>query len=212
MVLGAAIGGAVASVPSWTEAFSRHSTGGVLTQMLSPAKGFGKFVAVVLAFSVLANMAGSMYSITVQFQILLPILAKIPRFIFAIVISGVIIAVSIPIAHTFEESLENFLGVISYWVAVFVGIVSTEHLYFKRGKAANYDHAIWNVASKLPLGFAAMAAGALPFALIIPCMSETWYTGPVAKKTGDIGFEVGFALSVLLYIPFRTIELKFTGR
>ena len=212
MCLGAAIGGAVGSVPEWTAAFSAHSTGGVVNEMLTSAGGFGRFVAVVLAFSVLGNMAGSMYSISVQFQILLPVLARVPRFVFSIIITAVVITVAIPISHTFESSLENFVGVISYWVAIFVGIVSTEHLYFRKGDAASYDHSIWNVGSKLPLGLAAIASSVLPFALIIPCMSETWYTGPIAEHTGDIGFEVGFVLSIIFYIPFRTLELRMTGR
>jgi hypothetical protein len=38
-----------------------------------------------------------------------------------------------------------------------------------------------------------------------------WYTGPIAKTTGDIGFEVAFALSVLLYVPFRTLEIRLQG-
>jgi hypothetical protein len=49
---------------------------------------------------------------------------------------------------------------------------------------------IWNVGSKLRLGLAAIASSVLPFALIIPCMSDTWYTSLIAEHTGDIGFEV----------------------
>jgi purine-cytosine permease-like protein len=113
MCLGAAIGGAIGSVPEWT-AFSAHSTGGVVNEMLTSAGGFGRFVAALLAFSVFDNMASSIYSISVQFQILLPVLGRVPRFVFSILITAVVIAVAIPISHTFENSLENFFGVISY--------------------------------------------------------------------------------------------------
>ena len=71
---------------------------------------------------------------------------------------------------------------------------------------------VWNVGGKLPPGLAAMASAVLPFGLIIPCMAATWYTGPIAKVTGDIGFEVGLALSVLFYLPLRSIERKVFGR
>jgi purine-cytosine permease-like protein len=208
-----AIGGAVGSIPEWTAAFGANSIGGVTTKMLTASVGgFGRFVAVILAFSVLGNMVGSMYSLSVQFQVLLPVLARVPRFAFTMIITAVVIAVAIPISHKFEESLENFLSIISYWVSIFVGIVSTEHLYFRNGNAASYDHAIWNVGSKLPLGIAAVAASLLPFALIVPCMSNSWYTGPIAEQTGDIGFEVGFVLSIAFYIPFITLERRMTGR
>jgi NCS1 nucleoside transporter family len=139
MCLGAAIGGGIVSVPEWTAVFSAHSTDGVVNEMLTSAGGFGRFVAVVLAFSVLGNIAGPMYSISVQFQILLPVLGRVPRFVFSILITALVIAVAIPVSHTFESSLENFLGVISYWVAIFVGIISTEHLYFRKGNAASYN-------------------------------------------------------------------------
>ncbi|KAH8601416.1 purine-cytosine permease FCY22 [Bisporella sp. PMI_857] len=208
MVLGAAIGGAIGSVPEWTDAFALYSTGGVVNEMLTPAGGFGKFVAVVLAFSILGNMAGSMYSISIQFQTLMPLLAPIPRVFFSVVTAAVIIGASIPISKEFVSSLESFLGVIAYWAAIYVGIFAAEHIYFRKGNAASYDHAIWNVGSKLPLGAAALASTFLPFALIVPCMMQTWYTGPIAKHTGDIGFEVGFVLAVLFYIPLRTIEIK----
>jgi hypothetical protein len=43
-------------------------------------------------------------------------------------------------------------------------------------------------------------------------MSETWYTGPIAEHTGDIGFGVGSVLSIIFDIPFRALELGMTGR
>jgi len=212
MCLGAAIGGAIPSIPSWTAAFAAGSTGGVMLEMLSPAGGFGKFVAVVIAFSLLGNIAGTMYSITMQFQMLLPILSKVPRYIFSIVTTAIVIGAAIPISTSLEESLEAFLGVISYWAAVFIGIVATEHVYFRKRDASAYDHAIWNVGSKLPVGAAAVLSVIIPFGLIVPCMAETWYTGPIARTTGDIGFEVGFVLSIMSYVPLRTLERRLTGR
>lgn len=38
--------------PAYTDAFASDSTGGLLAQILSPWKGGGKFLLVVLAFSV----------------------------------------------------------------------------------------------------------------------------------------------------------------
>lgn len=43
-------------------------------------------------------------------------------------------------------------------------------------------------------------------------MDETWYTGPFAKKTGDLGFEVAGILAIILYIPLRTLEIKWSGK
>lgn len=212
MCLGAAIGGAVPSYESWLAAFDAGSTGGVMLEMMTSTGGFGKFVAVVLAFSLLGNIAGTLYAITVQFQILLPVFARVPRYVFAVIVTGVIIGTAIPVSHTLIVSLENFLGVIAYWAAVFIAVVGTEFLYFRKGDFLSFDHSIWNVRSKLPPGFAAVGAVTIPFGLIVPCMAQAWYTGPIGKKTGDIGYEVGFVLSVMVYIPLRTVEKRLFGR
>jgi len=173
MVLGAAIGGAVPSIPEWSAAFDAGLTGGVFLEMMKNVGGFGKFITVIIAFTPLGNLSGTLYSISIQLQVLIPAFYRIPRYLFSVVITAIIIAVAIPISKTLMVSLENFLGCISYWAGVYVGIITVEHLYFRKASAANYDPKIWNDGRALPLGVAAVAAAALPFALIVPCMSQT---------------------------------------
>jgi hypothetical protein len=43
-------------------------------------------------------------------------------------------------------------------------------------------------------------------------MYQIWYEGPIAKKTGDIAFEMAFVVAALLYYPFRKLEIKLLGR
>ncbi|PGH03888.1 hypothetical protein AJ79_07246 [Helicocarpus griseus UAMH5409] len=212
MTLGAAIGGAVPATPSWASAFETGSIGGMFAAMLSSAGGFGKFITVLLAFSTLGNIAATVYSITLNLQILLPVLIRVPRAIFALVFIAIIIPVSIRAAASFFVSLENFIGVIAYWSAAFFAIVTVEHLVFRRGDYGSYEHKIWNVGAELPSGVAALGAGALSFALVVPCMSQTWFTGPIAVWTGDVGFEMALVLSALLYLPFRGLEIRVRGK
>lgn len=213
MILGAAIGGAIPSIPDLAEAFNSGSTGGAMLYMLesSNINGFGKFIAIILAFTLLGNLAGTIYSISIQFQCLLPIFTCVPRWIFSILISAIIIAAAIPISKTLATALENFLALIAYWGAVYVAVVSMEHLIFRKSAKA-YDAAIWNDGGRLPMGLAAVVAIAVPFAFIVPCMAVTWYTGPVARRTGDIGFEVGGVLAVGVYMPLRWVERRWIGR
>ncbi|KAK2746835.1 hypothetical protein FQN57_002877 [Myotisia sp. PD_48] len=212
MILGAAIGGAVPNVPAWAEAHKAGSVGGIFSAMLSPAGGFGKFVTALLAFSTLGNIAASIYSISLNFQILLPILVRVPRALFAIVFIAIVIPLSMRAAASFFVSLENFVGVIAYWAATFFAIVTIEHLVFRKGNYDSYDHSIWNTGSALPTGIPALVAGALSFAVVVPCMSQTWFSGPIAKTTGDIGFEVALAVSAILYLPLRALEIKIRKR
>jgi purine-cytosine permease-like protein len=210
MILGAAIGGATPNVPSWKAGYESNSASGVLAAMLQPAGGFGQFVTVLLAFSILGNLSATMYSITLNFQMLLPWFFRIPRVIFAIVITAIIIPIAIEAAKSFFVNLENFIGIIGYWSAAFIGIVLVEHICFRHASFNTYtnDEDAWDDAKKLPPGFAAIAAGLLSFGLIIPGMAQTWFTGPIAETTGDIGFEVAFVLSALLYCPLRYLERK----
>jgi purine-cytosine permease-like protein len=86
-----------------------------------------------------------------------------------------------------------------------------EHLLFRKDDPSLYDVTAWNVPRRLPSGVAALAAGVLSFGLVIPAMGQVWYTGPIARTTGDIGFEVAFVFSALLYFPFRWLEIRWRG-
>ena len=67
------------------------------------------------------------------------------------------------------------------------------------------------VGTKLPPGLAAIGASMLSWALVVPGMAQSWYVGPIAKITGDIGFEMAFVLTGLLYLPLRWVEIKARG-
>lgn len=123
-----------------------------------------------------------------------------------------VLPISIVGAHRFYAAITNFLGLIAYWCSAFAAILLVEHLYFRSGRFANYDINSWNVPGKLPPGIAALASGFVSFALIIPCVSQVWFTGPIAKTTGDLGFEVAFVVNLILFPPLRALERKYTGR
>ncbi|KAF7555281.1 hypothetical protein G7Z17_g2318 [Cylindrodendrum hubeiense] len=212
MILGAAIAGAVANVPAWNAGYEANLVGGALAGMLKPAGGFGKFVVVILSFSLLGNLAATSYSITLNFQLLIPQLIKVPRYVFAVLITIIVIPVSIRAATDFFASLENFIALIGYWASAFLGIVVVEHLWFRKADCSQYSFEAWNDAKQLPLGVAALSACILSFGLIVPSMSQVWFTGPIAEKTGDIGFELAFVVSGLLYVPLRMLEKKMSGR
>lgn len=88
-LLGAAVGASMGNVDSWTTGYNNGSVGGVLEAMLQPAGGFGKFLTVLLALSVMGNIAATFYSISLNLQIVLPFLVVVPRYVFSIVITAV---------------------------------------------------------------------------------------------------------------------------
>lgn len=79
----------------------------------------------------------------------------------------------------------------------------------RRRNFDRYEVDDWNDARCLPPGFAAVIAFFLSFGVIIPSMSQVWYTGPIANAgTGDIGILTGFAVSGGMYLILRTWELR----
>ena len=129
-----------------------------------------------------------------------------------------VIPLSIIGAHRFYDTLINFLGLISYWASCFIAVILTEHFAFRRPpdptstRFAAYDISSWNVPSRLPSGIPAVLASLLSFGLVVPCMEQVWFEGPIAHTTGDIGFEVALVLTSAFYLPLRYGEIKIRGR
>ncbi|KJA26966.1 hypothetical protein HYPSUDRAFT_198737 [Hypholoma sublateritium FD-334 SS-4] len=209
--LGAAVAVAVSDVPDWETGYAGGNVGGLLEAMLHPVGGFGKFLTVLLSLSVAANIAATFYSISINMQILIPSLVVVPRYVFSIVATAIVVPLSIVGAHRFYDTLVNFLGLIGYWSAAYVAIILIEHLVCRKNDPSLYNPRAWNVPALLPTGIAAIAAGVGCFGLVIPSMEQVWFTGPIAKTTGDIGFEIAFVTSAALYLPLRWLEIRWRG-
>ena len=83
--LGAAVAVAVSSVPAWEQGYTGGNVGGLLEAMLSPLGNFGKFLTVLLSLSVAGNNVVAFYSISINLQVFLPVLAAVPRYVFSVV-------------------------------------------------------------------------------------------------------------------------------
>jgi purine-cytosine permease-like protein len=212
MVLGAAIGGAISQIPSWEAAYEVGGMGGVLGEILIERLGnFGRFVLVLLGVSVFGTACRDIYTISISLPAIVPALRHVPRVLLAIVASGVMIAIAIPASQSFVSSISSFLAIVGYYVGASISCFMIEWLYFRRSNAETLNPAIWDNASALPTGIPAVISVLLPWALIVPSMDTAWYTGPIAKVTGDIAFEFSVVLGCLCYIPLRSYEIKRNG-
>ena len=84
-ILGAAVAIASTYVMSWGDGYDGGNVGGLLAAMLSPTKGFGKFLTFLLSLSTAGNIAATFYSISINLQVLMPFLVVVPRYAFSIV-------------------------------------------------------------------------------------------------------------------------------
>ena len=124
-----------------------------------------------------------------------------------------LIPVAIVGATHFYATFVNILSAIGYWSTVFAAIVILEHLLFRAADWARYDLAQWCKPKELPPGLAAVLAFLCACGIIVPCMSQAWYVGPIASAgSGDIGVFVGFAMAAILYPSFRAVERAVSGR
>lgn len=136
------------------------------------------------------------------------------------VATAIYIPISIVGADQFASTLEYFLGILGYWLAIFVTVLIEEHFIFRRGNFANYRAAeTWNDRKQLPIGLGAIAAFLCGVAGIVLGMSQVWFTGPVGQavggkghRGGDIGFELACGFVAVTYPVFRYLEIRFLGR
>jgi len=100
-------------------------------------------------------------------------------------------------------------GIIGYWSTAFAAIVLSEHFLFRSNNFASSTVEDWDNPARLPFGIAAILAFLGAFGVIVPSMSQTEYTGLIAKAgTGDIGVLTGFLTATILYGVLRTLERK----
>lgn len=138
-----------------------------------------------------------------------------------VVITAIYIPLAIVGANAFSSTLENFLGILGYWLAIFVTVVIEEHFIFRKGRFDNYHAATaWNDKALLPIGAGAACAFCFGVVGCVVGMAQVWFVGPIGKLVGgsadpfggDIGFELASAFTAVTYPIFRTLEIKYLGR
>ncbi|KAJ3814854.1 cytosine-purine permease [Lentinula lateritia] len=213
-IIGAAFASAAPAIPSWeTGLGDGEDFGRFLVVILEPIGNFGKFLVVLGALTVTAPCAITMYSFGVSLMSISPMFAKVPRYIYSLICTAIVIPIAIVGATHFFAAFEDVLNLIGYWATSYASIVLCEHFIFRKNDFARYSVVDWNTPSNLPLGVAAILAFLCSFAVIVPSMNQPWYTGPIANAgTGDIGLITGFVASGMLYMVFRAVEVKFTSR
>ncbi|THC90111.1 hypothetical protein EYZ11_010426 [Aspergillus tanneri] len=214
-MLGAALGTTVrlnAENNSYQQGYDDSGVGGLLGALLFPhVGGFGKFCMVILALSIVANNCPNVYSVSLTLMVLGRWTERVPRYVWTVIATVVYVAIAIPGYSEFEAVLHNFMTFIGYWLAIYEGIVLTDHFVFRRG-FSGYVPEEYNQSDKLPRGIAALLAFLCGVVGMVTGMSQSWYVGPIAKYAGvaptggDVGFELGFAFSAVAYCILRPLE------
>lgn len=203
------------SNPTWADAWDANSTGGLVGAVLAPLGGFGKFLLVLLALGIIACNVPNGYSVALSFQVISSALVKVPQWAWTILGCIVYTIIACFGANHFSDILENFLLILAYYAAPYAMVILMEHIVFRK-HGSTYNLEDWNNQSKLPIGVAAVGAVLIGFGFALLGMNQVWLVGPIAKKIGDYGGDVGFELAIIMstlsYLVLRPLERHFTGR
>ena len=188
LTVGIGLASAIPNNQAYAAAYET-SHGALIVEGLSSLGGFGKFLAVVILFSLVANTIGPSYSIGIDLQMLARVAQSVPRFIWNT--CGVVIYTVCALAgrNSLAVIFTNFLALMGYWVSIWIAITVEEQLIFRR--KTGYDWTVWNLQGKLPIGAAALASFLIGWAGAILCMAQHWYIGPIASQVGEHGADVG---------------------
>lgn len=225
----------------WGAAYETQGMGGLLHAAFVPWGGGGKFLLVLIFLSLISNNILNTYSAAFGVQLIAVPFAKIPRWIWAIVLTAVYLVCAIVGRYKFSNILSNFLPMVGYWISMYFVMLLEEntifrtarfhHLYkaefsdtedkpvplYKRKRDVFYNFNMWNEYGVLTRGLASTGAFCCGVAGAAVGMSQTYWIGPVAKAVGgesggDIAMWLCMGISGIVYPPARYIELKFCGR
>ncbi|KAI1609772.1 hypothetical protein EDD36DRAFT_458081 [Exophiala viscosa] len=212
--LGIGLGSGLAANADWATAFEGSGVGALVVAGYAPLGNFGKVCAVVLALCVAANNIPGTYAAALNFQQLFTPLAKVPRPIWTTVAAVIYTVCAIAGRNHLLSIFLNFLGLIGYWVVIWIAMVVEDEFIFRRKTGFRWQDC--SDSSKLPLGIAAFTSFLIGWAGAIVCMGQTYYYGPIARMVGeygaDLGLPVALAWTAICYPPLRMLELKFVGR
>ncbi|ODQ59301.1 hypothetical protein WICANDRAFT_84897 [Wickerhamomyces anomalus NRRL Y-366-8] len=209
----------------YEEAYAINGMGGLLHQGFSRWNGFGKFCAVVLLLSLIANNIINTYSAAFSLQLTAVWFAKIPRWLWAIIVTAVYLVCALVGRDHFSTILGNFLPMIGYWISMYFIMLLEEnvvfrkfflHLYTKefpskdekvastssqvpvglRGKKQNYNWDAWNNYQVLTHGYAAIFAFLCGVVGAVIGMAQVYYIGVVAKNFGSAGGDIAMWLTM----------------
>ena len=194
----------------WGKDFFNNGSGALMADVVNPLAGLGKVVLVLLALSVIANNIPNDYSLGLSVQVFGKTFQRVPRWVWTLIGAVIYVAIAIPNSANFASTLTNFLLLIAYWLGPWSIILVLEHFVFRHGR---YNVDDWNTASRLPMGWAAIASMAIGLVGVVLGAAQLKFVGPVAFALGgkygmDVGFELGVIFAAVAYLILRNIEIR----
>ncbi|TMC91625.1 MAG: hypothetical protein E6J11_20015 [Chloroflexi bacterium] len=192
----------------------KESGGDLLAAVAQPLGSFGNVLLLLLALSIIANNIPNAYSIGLSMQVLGKSFQRVGRIMWTLFAAVFYLLIAIPAVPNFNNTLSDFLLIITYWLGPWGIILIEEHFIFRRGQ---YNVEDWNTPQKLPVGWAALVSMAFGLLGVYLGAAQVLFVGPIANLFNppygmDIGFELGLVFAGIAYFFLRRMELALSGR
>ena len=190
--------------------FKGEGAGALLAAALAPLGGLGKLLLALLALSIVANNIPNDYSLGLSMQVLGRAFQRVNRAVWTLIGAVVYVVLALVLSRNPNQTLENFLLLVAYWLGPWAIILTLEHFVFRRGR---YQADDWDTPARLPLGWAAIVSMAAGLLGVYLGAAQVMFTGPVAMKLHppfglDIGFELGIVFAAVMYLILRPLERR----
>lgn len=130
-VISILIGNVAMNYAPWADAYAELGMGGLLNAAFLPWGGGGKFLLAVIFLSLISNNILNTYLAAFGVQLIGVPLAKVPRYIWAVILTAVYLICAIVGRYKFSVILGNFLPMVGYWISMYFTILLEENVIFR---------------------------------------------------------------------------------
>lgn len=230
-VLGTLIGNIGLSFKPWGDVYEEYGMGGLLHEAFRPWGAGGKLVLMIIFLSLISNNIVNTYSAAFGVQLAGVGFSKIPRWVWAIIMTGIYLVCALVGRNKFSTILGNFLPMIGYWLSMYFIMLFEENCIFRtskfislytkefssldedgseflitdnleKDKKSYYNFKIWNDYHKLTMGLASTSSFIIGASGAALGMSQAYWVGPLARLCGG---EYGGDIAMWLCMGFSGI-------
>lgn len=108
--------------------------GGLLNEAFKPWGAGGKFLLMIIFLSLISNNIINTYSAAFGVQLAGTMFAKVPRWLWAILLTAIYLICALVGRNEFSTILGNFLPMIGYWVSMYFIMLLEENTIFRTDK------------------------------------------------------------------------------
>ncbi|CAG85881.2 DEHA2C03564p [Debaryomyces hansenii CBS767] len=130
-VLGLLIGNVALSYKPWGDVYEVYGMGGLLNEAFKPWGAGGKFLLMVIFLSLVSNNIINTYSAAFGVQLAGIGFSKVPRWIWAIVLTAIYLLCALVGRNKLATVLGNFLPMVGYWISMYFVMLLEENLIFR---------------------------------------------------------------------------------